>query len=161
MTAPIPGQDKAPVKTPHASTSGNVRVVSRVRPMAPYEVDNGSKSVVTKVPHIMEDNDGPETLQISNGPGNDPRWFELDAVLDQTCSQQEVYEKSGAYQAISEDLFSGYNCTILAYGQTGAGKVRASRSNHFGGWLALAVHKINLYVSFLRHDLFLNPILLR
>jgi hypothetical protein len=124
MTAPIPGQDTAPVEEKSSSssskTSANVRVVSRVRPLAQYELENGSKSVVIRVPHISDD-EGPETLQI-NGP--EQRWFELDAVLDESCSQQLVYEKSGAYLAISEDLFSGYNCTILAYGQTGAGKVR-------------------------------------
>jgi hypothetical protein len=119
MTAPIPGQDAAPVKDKKAS-SGNVRVVARVRPLAKYELEKGCQPVVTKVPHLTDD-EGPEALQI-NGP--DQRWFELDAVLDESCSQQQVYEKSGAYNAISEGLFSGFNCTILAYGQTGAGKVR-------------------------------------
>ena len=65
--------------------------------------------MVTKVPNIS--GDGPETLQIHQA-GDEQRWFELDAVLDQNCSQQEVYEKSGAYKAISEDLFSGFNCTV-------------------------------------------------
>lgn len=124
MTAPIPGQDQA-VKAAAASksSSSNVRVVSRVRPLAQYELEKGCQPVVTKVPHLASE-DGPEALQI-NGP--DQRWFELDAVLTESCSQQEVYEKSGAFQAISEDLFCGYNCTILAYGQTGAGKVGQSR----------------------------------
>ena len=119
MTAQVPGQNKAPVeddsKTKSATTS-NVRVVSRVRPLAQYELDRGCKPVVTKVP-TLEGDDGPQTLQVNDLSGGDPRWFELDAVLDQSCTQQEVYENSGAYKAISEDLFSGYNCTILAYGQ--------------------------------------------
>ena len=43
-------------------------------------------------------------------------------MLDEQCSQQDLYEQSGAFTAISEDLFEGFNCTILAYGQTGSGK---------------------------------------
>lgn len=108
MTAPVPGQNKPPVQNKGGSdTSANVRVVSRVRPLAQYELEKGCKPVVTKVPNIT--GEGPETLQI-NQP--EQRWFELDAVLDIDCSQQEVYEKSGAYKAISEDLFSGFNCTV-------------------------------------------------
>ena len=98
------------------ASSGNVRVVTRVRPMAKYELEKGCKPVVSKIPHH---GDGPEALQVNEG---EKRWFELDAVLDVDSSQQDVYEKSGAYKSITEDLFEGFNCTILAYGQTGAGK---------------------------------------
>eukprot|EP00536_Pseudo-nitzschia_multiseries_P010062 jgi/Psemu1/202281/e_gw1.295.26.1 len=100
--------------------SNKVRVVGRIRPLAKYEIENGSKEVVTRVPGY---GDGPETLQIEEADdGNSNRYFELDAVLDGKCSQREVYEKSGARKAIADDLFCGYNATILAYGQTGAGK---------------------------------------
>ncbi|OEU09835.1 kinesin-related protein, partial [Fragilariopsis cylindrus CCMP1102] len=50
------------------------------------------------------------------------RWFELDAVLDGKSTQNETYIKSGAQQAVTKDIFKGFNCTILAYGQTGSGK---------------------------------------
>lgn len=112
------------------SSGHKVRVVARVRPLAQYELDKSCRPVVQKVPNVSTT--GPDVLQInsSSGGGDGPaadgessRWFELDAVLDEQCSQQEVYEQSGAYNAISQDLFDGYNCTILAYGQTGAGKV--------------------------------------
>ena len=58
----------------------------------------------------------------NNNTNNKNRWFELDAVLDEESSQKDVYEKSGARRAIADDLFCGYNATILAYGQTGSGK---------------------------------------
>jgi kinesin family protein 5 len=131
MTAPIPSssdddediiKESTPTKKKSPSTN-NVRVVGRIRPMAQYEVENGSKTVVVKTP-TTKDHVGPETLQINNGPGEEKRWFELDAILDHTNTQEQVYTKSGARQAIAEDLFDGFNCTILAYGQTGAGKVR-------------------------------------
>lgn len=135
MTAPVPGEGDAAIKKTKkdSDSSGNVRVVSRIRPMAKYELEKGCEPVVSKVPNF-DDNDGPESIQINEG---DKRWFELDAVLDQECTQQEVYEKSGAYKAISEDLFSGFNCTILAYGQTGAGKVSITRFSflHVAGYM--------------------------
>lgn len=118
MTAPIPGNEPGAVSAKRGGSSSNVRVVSRVRPLAKYELEKGCQPVVNKVPHIGEG--GPEVLQIV---GPDQRWFELDAVMTESCTQQEVYEKSGAHTAIAEDLFAGFNCTILAYGQTGAGKV--------------------------------------
>jgi len=113
--------------------SNNVRVVGRIRPLAKYEIRNGSKVVVTKLPGYQQYDEhnnavaGPDTLQIEdeNNPNDSHsshRYYELDAVLDDTSTQNDVYEKSGARNAIAEDLFCGYNATILAYGQTGSGK---------------------------------------
>ena len=110
-----------------STISNKVRVVGRIRPLAKYEVQNGSKVIVTKVPgksgRVVSET---ETIQIDTDEGdtntNTNRWFELDAVLDETSTQREVYEESGAENAIAEDLFCGYNATILAYGQTGSGK---------------------------------------
>lgn len=58
-------------------------------------------------------------LHVDSGVGG---YFELDAVFDEGSTQRDVYAGSGAQRAVSDDLFQGYNCTILAYGQTGAGK---------------------------------------
>ena len=66
----------------------------------------------------------PEVLEVKSTEGNSSdgkRWFELDAVLDGNSTQEEAYIKSGAKQAVTQDIFKGFNCTILAYGQTGAG----------------------------------------
>mmetsp|Transcript_11351 Transcript_11351/g.32689 ORF Transcript_11351/g.32689 Transcript_11351/m.32689 type:complete len:903 (+) Transcript_11351:231-2939(+) len=111
----------APKNAAGGQDSNKVRVVGRIRPLAKYEIENGSKEVVARVPGYSEG--GPETLQIDEtDDGNANRYFELDAVLGGECSQKDVYEKSGARKAIADDLFCGYNATILAYGQTGAGK---------------------------------------
>ena len=106
------------------SSANKVRVVARIRPLARYEIQNGSEIIVTKVPGTSGKG-LPETLQVENdtiGDAGANRWYELDAVLDERSNQKDVYEKSGAQTAIAEDLFSGYNATILAYGQTGSGK---------------------------------------
>jgi hypothetical protein len=121
MTAQDPtagGDAVKEIKRP-SSSEGNVRVVLRVRPLANYELEKGCKQVVQRVPKADESDDGPEVVQINQ---TEKRFFELDAVLDETYSQKDLYERSGASRAITEDLFKGYNCTILAYGQTGSGK---------------------------------------
>jgi hypothetical protein len=134
MTAPLPRSDsnvsveqrqgvsEGKNSTKATVSTANVRVVGRIRPLARYEIEGGSTPCVVKVPTIPG-HTGPETLQINHQNKSEPqKWFELDAILDESCTQQEVYEKSGAHEAIAEDIFQGFNCTILAYGQTGAGK---------------------------------------
>ena len=81
-----------------------------------------------KLCHNIAPDPGPQQLFITPPDtttpdgGDNKRWFELDAVLDGSCTQEHVYVQSGAKQAVCHDLFQGFNCTILAYGQTGAGK---------------------------------------
>ena len=122
-----------------ANTS-NVRVVARIRPLAKYELENESKESVTA---LKEESDISHSqvsslVQIDAGGSNksnkhsssvsstemnsEKRWFEFDAVFDGTSTQDDVYFGSGARDSIVNDLFNGFNTTILAYGQTGAGK---------------------------------------
>ena len=137
MTAPdaaAAGGKAAPsvVKKPPPAVTNRVRVVARIRPLAQYEIKNGSKRIVSALPGMgkVDESTGmpvdPEVVQVKQQEGgdekNNKRFFELDAVLDGESKQSEVYAKSGARQAVKEDIFSGFNCTILAYGQTGAGK---------------------------------------
>ncbi|KAL4437271.1 hypothetical protein ABPG75_004410 [Micractinium tetrahymenae] len=46
--------------------------------------------------------------------------FDFDRVLGPTTSQSDVYH--AAVKPIVEDVLNGYNGTLMAYGQTGAGK---------------------------------------
>jgi len=113
--------------------SNNVRVIARIRPLAQYEIDNGSISIVHALPGIKSNNsettaaltafpnNEPECLQV-DVPNAEKIWFQLDAVLDEASSQEDAYIQSGAQQAVNNDLIQGFNCTILAYGQTGSGK---------------------------------------
>lgn len=91
------------------SSASNVRVVARIRPLSAREKNDQAilNALESKLVHVK---------------GPHQRWFELDAVLDGDSTQSELYEASGASTAVRTDLFSGFHCTILAYGQTGAGK---------------------------------------
>ncbi|XP_029410968.1 kinesin-like protein KIF18A isoform X2 [Nannospalax galili] len=46
--------------------------------------------------------------------------FVFDAVFDETSTQMEVFENTT--KPILRSFLNGYNCTVLAYGATGAGK---------------------------------------
>ena len=113
----------APSCSSSAGDGNKVRVVARIRPLSEKELNENSHEALSK----LQGPNGAETslVQVNNqGSGSDKRWFELDAVLDGTSNQSDVYRESGAQQAVTQDLFAGFNTSILAYGQTGAGKVR-------------------------------------
>jgi hypothetical protein len=102
------------VSSPNKKTC-NVRVVSRIRPPSSTSTNTTTSTIddANSVVHALDDC----VLQVDG-----KRWFEMDAVLDSTCSQEQVYVQSGAQQAVCQDIFNGFHCTILAYGQTGSGK---------------------------------------
>lgn len=120
---PPPPSTTAPAIAGHetAGSGGgadnHVRVVCRIRPLAEYEKEKGCQEVIKSLPPLVEG--GVQQLHVTEP---ESKWFELDAVLGQQCSQEDVYVRSGAREAVCDDLFRGFNCTILAYGQTGAGK---------------------------------------
>ena len=97
-----------------------VRVVARIRPLSEKEKHAGDRDLLRKLQGKTTDT----ALVQVNGSCSDcdgsrsseKRWYELDAVLDHTETQAQVYELSGAQQAVTVDLFDGYNVTILAYG---------------------------------------------
>jgi hypothetical protein len=104
--------------------AGNVRVVVRIRPLSSSEIERGCNESITEMQSEYGvdssiSTSGPEILQVQQGDNN---WFEYDAVLGLACTQKDVYERSGAFRSVTEDIFKGYNVTFLAYGQTGAGK---------------------------------------
>ena len=103
----------------------HVRVVARIRPLSKTEIERNSTEAVTSLASLersvqkeFKETDEPELLQVQV-PDAPKRWFELDAVFDKNSTQEEVYIKCGAKNAVCENIFKGFNCTILAYGQVG------------------------------------------
>ncbi len=67
--------------------------------------------------YAKKQNDAPGTGYINN---QQDHWdFKFDSILH-NASQETVYEECAA--PVINGLFDGYNGTVLAYGQTGAGK---------------------------------------
>lgn len=93
----------------------NVAVCVRLRPMTrrehgPAVVRMCSNTVLVDV----------ETEPIFGPPGREHRQFAYDVCMDETVSQEELYEHVGG--PIVRSALAGFNGTLFAYGQTGSGK---------------------------------------
>ncbi|NXA98319.1 KI18A protein, partial [Melanocharis versteri] len=109
----------------------HVKVVVRVRPESQKE-KHGSFSRVVRVidQHVLVFDPKEEEVSFFNRKKLTHRdinkrqrkdlKFMFDAVFDDTSSQLEVFEHTT--KSLIDGFLNGYNCTVLAYGATGAGK---------------------------------------
>lgn len=81
----------------------NVRVAVRLRPLNAREQLAGASELIHYSPHTSQIHAGPEHC------------FQFDSVFGPDSSQQELF--STLVQPLLDSFLSGYNCTILAYGQ--------------------------------------------
>lgn len=113
--------------------NSNMKVVVRVRPENEMEMRSNCETVVKVLDeHVLvfdpkEDND--PAFQQMNGTRKrrallsrkrrDLR-FAFDRVFDENSSQVEVFEHTT--KSVIDGLLDGVNCSVFAYGATGAGK---------------------------------------
>ncbi|KAG5178547.1 kinesin-like protein [Tribonema minus] len=93
-----------------------VKVVVRIRPLSRKEVQDGHSASAT-----VDESRG--EVCVKNPRADDreaPKSFFFDSVFGDGVTQKRVYEVCGA--PLVESVLEGYNGTIFAYGQTGAGK---------------------------------------
>lgn len=88
----------------------HVQVICRIRPLSPQEEESGDTSVV----NVLDDH----TVSVNN-KGNEQR-FQFDRACGPETTQQAFYDI--VTEEMLRNFFLGFNGTILAYGQTGAGK---------------------------------------
>ncbi|TPX36271.1 hypothetical protein SmJEL517_g01402 [Synchytrium microbalum] len=101
-----------------ASDGNNIRVVCRFRPQNGREVkEEGGISVA------FDDDYTEVKLESREYPGQ----FTFDRIFDWNHNQKQVFDYSA--QAVVQDVMKGYNGTIFAYGQTGAGKTFTMMGN--------------------------------
>ena len=91
------------------SSTSQVRVGVRIRPLTNKEKSQGGKSIISSC-SIQR------TAEILN------RKFTYDAVYNSNVSQNEMYDCISGGDGMLEAFLDGYNSTIMAYGQTGSGK---------------------------------------
>lgn len=84
-----------------------VKVVIRIRPPNKLEIDSSS---------CVEKKDMVVTVALDKNS----KEFYFDQVFDGHSKQEDVYETTAF--SLVESVAEGYNGTIFAYGQTGAGK---------------------------------------
>lgn len=90
---------------------GNIRVNVRVRPVLDVEHRSGQDSLVTEFPSEDE-------IVVAKEEGARTQ-FEFDRVFTPSSTQVEVFD---SVQSLITSVLDGYDVTIFAYGQTGAGK---------------------------------------
>ncbi|KAM5213087.1 kinesin-like protein KIF18B isoform 2-T2 [Hipposideros larvatus] len=108
-----------------------VRVVVRVRPPTPRELESQRRPVVQVVDQqvLVFDPEEPEGgfLGLKWGSTHDgPKkkgkdmTFVFDRVFGEAATQQDVFQHTT--HSILDSFLQGYNCSVFAYGATGAGK---------------------------------------
>ncbi|XP_073427062.1 kinesin-like protein KIF18B isoform X2 [Dendrobates tinctorius] len=113
-----------------ATEEGNVSVVVRVRPTNSREQEGNQNSVVQVVDHniLIFDPEEPDTSSVFSNirghegtrrKGKDLK-FIFDRVFDEQSHQRDVFEHTT--KKILDGVLNGYNCSVFAYGATGAGK---------------------------------------
>ncbi|XP_076646621.1 chromosome-associated kinesin KIF4B-like [Halictus rubicundus] len=110
-----------------------VRVAVRIRPLIRSEVDKGCQKCLEVVP-------GEQQIIVHNTD----KAFTFNYVFPPDVNQKDFYET--AVKGMVENIFKGYNVTILAYGQTGSGKTHSMGTNYIEteetGVIPRAVHDI-------------------
>ncbi|CAJ0964761.1 unnamed protein product [Ranitomeya imitator] len=113
-----------------ATEEGNVSVVVRVRPTNSREQEGNQNSVVQVVDHniLIFDPEEPDTSGVFSNlrghegtrrKGKDLK-FIFDRVFGERSHQRDVFEHTT--KQILDGVLNGYNCSVFAYGATGAGK---------------------------------------
>ena len=96
--------------------SETVRVIVRVRPLSSKEKDQGREQIV----HVDRTSCSIRVRNPDADSREAPRSFTFDNVYGEGAEQKTIYDETAA--PIVEAALQGYNGTIFAYGQTGAGK---------------------------------------
>jgi len=117
--------------------SNNMKVIVRVRPESDVERCNNYKRVVTVVDeHIIVFDPKKESLSAFTGRKRmrsiltrQPKDLRLafDRVFDQYATQVDIFEAST--KSLVDGLMNGINCSVFAYGATGAGKTYTMLGN--------------------------------
>ena len=116
---------KTPLKSFHSQRSmifpnknKNVHVYVRFRPLNDFENDLLSQNIGWVTPCFLSD----EIIQLETHKNNQnfSNQFIFDKVFNTDANQDFIYNVVG--KEIVNDVMSGYNGTIFAYGQSGSGK---------------------------------------
>ena len=97
--------------------SESVRVIVRVRPLKESEINEGREAGICKVDKAAR------SITIKNPEADrreQGRAYTFDNVYGMDSKQKDIYDETAA--PIVDGVLQGYNGTIFAYGQTGAGK---------------------------------------
>ncbi|KAE8354043.1 P-loop containing nucleoside triphosphate hydrolase protein [Aspergillus coremiiformis] len=92
------------------SSNTSIKVVARFRPQNKVELSSGGEPIV--------DFENEQSCQINSKEGTGS--FTFDRVFPMNSKQADIFDFS--IRPTVDDILNGYNGTVFAYGQTGAGK---------------------------------------
>lgn len=92
-----------------AKEADNIKVYLRVRPLNAKETAVNTQSLLTT---------SANTVFLTRN--KEERHFTYDHVFDEQTTQEQIFKELGG--GLVEQFMEGYNCSVFAYGQTGAGK---------------------------------------
>ncbi|KAK8127676.1 kinesin heavy chain [Apiospora sp. TS-2023a] len=92
------------------SAPNTIKVVARFRPQNKIELASGGQPIVTF--------EGDDTCNLNSAEATGG--FTFDRVFDMKSHQSTIFDYS--IKPTVDDILNGYNGTVFAYGQTGAGK---------------------------------------
>lgn len=95
-----------------------VRVALRIRPLVENEIEKGCQMCLDAI--------SGEQVRICNTD----KAFTYNYVFPPHIGQEDFYNT--AIKRLVDNIFQGYNVTILAYGQTGSGKTHSMGTNYTG-----------------------------
>ncbi|XP_036144376.1 chromosome-associated kinesin KIF4-like [Monomorium pharaonis] len=96
-----------------------VRVALRIRPLVESELEKGCQVCLEAIP-------GEPQVRICNTD----KAFTYNYVFPPYVGQEDFYNT--AIKGLVDNIFQGYNVTILAYGQTGSGKTHSMGTSYTG-----------------------------
>lgn len=136
-----PGRTRKKTNGSESPKSSNVKVVVRVRPTNSIESQGNHKNVVRAMddrmivfdPHddidtnsFIPNKRASKRSNIMDRRAKDLR-FIFDRVFDEKSSNQDIFNHTT--KTIIDGVLNGYNCTVFAYGATGAGKTHTMLGN--------------------------------
>lgn len=109
-------------------SSGDFRVVVRIRPLSEKEIEGGQSDVVTVVQgKVVTLREPPETIGDPLKHHPRVRDFAFDDVFGHRTDQSEIFEATT--KPLVSSVLGGYHATVFAYGATGSGKTYSMLGN--------------------------------
>jgi len=108
-----------------------IMVAVRLRPMWKKETDQGEMSIIKILDRnlviLRDPDDVLENEKVLGKNRTKEKQYAFDFAFDEGASQLEVFNSTTKF--LCEGVLNGYNSTVFAYGQTGAGKTHTMLGN--------------------------------
>lgn len=114
------------IKEEQNNKETNINVVVRIRPRNQKEIIENSHTIVTSPTPRSS------SVHVKQGSSEHAsKVYTFDKVFGPEVGQETIF--NDVVEPMINEVLEGYNCTIFAYGQTGAGKTHTMEGDLTGG----------------------------